>query len=1159
MDPVSSALGILGFVGAVVRQIDKYYETYREFPSRAKRFSASYKLKEPLIKRAMEYIFYDESIASNKEFLQIFQHLEGEVKDLEKRLADKPQKGFRAKLQRLRDRLSIEDVNKTLTKLSEYCEDMNRHVNLISMIEAIKVKNDRVIHWISDYPFDARRQDMYRLYHQETLKWVFKRSEFKAWADDLQDEVPSATFSQRPVLWFKGEPGVGKSVMASLIASRLKAAHSKGGKFCLLYFFFHFQQKDQQQAEHVFRSLARQAVQESIIFSPSLPISVVQIYNNHNGGNSGSLSQGEAIKLLETLLPGFDRSYIIIDGLDEYEQRLDAYENVPTALLRLAGDPNNKTRLMVTSRHSCRNLVHVKEFDEIVMGASKDDMKVYLERSIDDSLAVICQKLSTDPVVKKKVVDEILERSANQFQLANRGFELLNKSESYTDFFQSIRNISDQVYDSYQDSIKRIDNHHHDTTDTRRWEPMGIRALAFVLHAQERLTGLQLQHLLAMRPGKTSLDVDALPEPEYIVRSTLGLVSYTESGHFQFSHKTVAEFLHSPQQAERFNNLQIVLAQNLYAYKSLSQNSSAKDYPLIQYCDNYLLHHLLSYFYRKVYPYAEEPIVQKAVAKCMEADFEKSQQETWLKDQWKGDLTKLHYAAIIGAEDLIYPIMRNDGISIDSQDSLGYTALHVACMWRRTAMIRALLVNQANIHARTAQGQTPLHIGCKMGYTEVINMLISRNADCNATDGDGLTALHYAIRDGRMDVVNLLLNIPKIEVDAVDIERNTPFTEAVRLDNHGAIERLLESGANINHKGYQGLTALMYAAKFNNTNVGQMLIDKGSELDQQDDYGWTALHAARNGHDEYVKMLISNGAEIDVADNEKETPIMLFNSSYHGWVDMGALVLKHGCPVNHTCHRGRTALHYAAMYGNDDYVKMLLGHGAEVYVEDEEKETPLWLAVCYDRRSTIDILLSHGARMSHINKAGESMLFNSARHGWVDTGKLVVEKGEDVHHRDSNFETVLFVACAYNAVEYAEMLIDVGAEVDVKNRKDETPLLLSCRDGCADIVEMLIRRGANIHTLDKDGRSLFGNAVAKGHLDVLKVLVDGGVDIHEKDGDGQTALHQAVSENRAEMVEYLLQKGLDPTLVDSRAQTSFDKAGTVEMRRLLKTYTTESD
>ena len=41
-------------------------------------------------------------------------------------------------------------------------------------------------------------------------------------------------------------------------------------------------------------------------------------------------------------------------------------------------------------------------------------------------------------------------------------------------------------------------------------------------------------------------------------------------------------------------------------------------------------------------------------------------------------------------------------------------------------------------------------------------------------------------------------------------------------------------------------------------------------------------------------------------------------------------VLSH----THICHRGRTALHYAALRGNVDLVRMLLDAGASVVVVD---------------------------------------------------------------------------------------------------------------------------------------------------------------------------------------------------------------------------------
>ena len=52
------------------------------------------------------------------------------------------------------------------------------------------------------------------------------------------------------------------------------------------------------------------------------------------------------------------------------------------------------------------------------------------------------------------------------------------------------------------------------------------------------------------------------------------------------------------------------------------------------------------------------------------------------------------------------------------------------------------------------------------------------------------------------------------------------------------------------------------------------LIKSGADVDQEDDYGWAPLVKAIDiGNDEITTLLIRNGADPNILDTEKRTPI----------------------------------------------------------------------------------------------------------------------------------------------------------------------------------------------------------------------------------------------------------------------------------------------
>ena len=69
-------------------------------------------------------------------------------------------------------------------------------------------------------------------------------------------------------------------------------------------------------------------------------------------------------------------------------------------------------------------------------------------------------------------------------------------------------------------------------------------------------------------------------------------------------------------------------------------------------------------------------------------------------------------------------------------------------------------------------------------------------------------------------------------------------------------------------------TALKCAAANNRTEVVRCLLEKGANIDQKDFNGWTALHHAFHGNSpDVIKMLLQLGATRDIKSRYGETPI----------------------------------------------------------------------------------------------------------------------------------------------------------------------------------------------------------------------------------------------------------------------------------------------
>jgi ankyrin repeat protein len=90
------------------------------------------------------------------------------------------------------------------------------------------------------------------------------------------------------------------------------------------------------------------------------------------------------------------------------------------------------------------------------------------------------------------------------------------------------------------------------------------------------------------------------------------------------------------------------------------------------------------------------------------------------------------------------------------------------------------------------------------------------------------------------------------------------------------VKLLLAAGANVNTKGADGWTALIYASWRGHEATTKLLIAAGaaSEIDATSLHGSTALlDACDGGHEGVAKLLLAAGADPNIADSLGNTPL----------------------------------------------------------------------------------------------------------------------------------------------------------------------------------------------------------------------------------------------------------------------------------------------
>ncbi|MDG7055244.1 MAG: ankyrin repeat domain-containing protein [Wolbachia endosymbiont of Menacanthus eurysternus] len=88
--------------------------------------------------------------------------------------------------------------------------------------------------------------------------------------------------------------------------------------------------------------------------------------------------------------------------------------------------------------------------------------------------------------------------------------------------------------------------------------------------------------------------------------------------------------------------------------------------------------------------------------------------------------------------------------------------------------------------------------------------------------------------------------------------------DAAQQGNFSKVQECLEKGADVNIAGHGGGSKpIHYAVHANNQRMIRLLLDKGANVNDANNFGWTPLHcAADDGNLEVVKLLVNEGADI---------------------------------------------------------------------------------------------------------------------------------------------------------------------------------------------------------------------------------------------------------------------------------------------------------
>ncbi len=189
--------------------------------------------------------------------------------------------------------------------------------------------------------------------------------------------------------------------------------------------------------------------------------------------------------------------------------------------------------------------------------------------------------------------------------------------------------------------------------------------------------------------------------------------------------------------------------------------------------------------------------------------------------------------------------------------------IHDAAKTGNLAGVQAELDKGVDVNAKTSKGWTPLHYVAQRGQKEVANLLFTRGADVNAKTSKGWAPLHYAAQQGHKETAELLIG-NGADVNAKTIGGLTPLDWAVRRNKTAIVEVLREHGGVTTEELKAAKESIHDAAKYGIIVAVKQHLTNGVNVNAKDEDGVTPLYwAARYGHSQVAELLIANGADMD--------------------------------------------------------------------------------------------------------------------------------------------------------------------------------------------------------------------------------------------------------------------------------------------------------
>ncbi|KAK7409142.1 hypothetical protein QQX98_008692 [Neonectria punicea] len=402
-------------------------------------------------------------------------------------------------------------LHETLKKLEQQSQDRD------ASVKACESQKNRMklMDWLSPEDSSGHLEKIAQCRTNNTGQWILQEHRFKKWE--------SASTSS--MIWVYGDPGSGKTVLATSIIQHLQ---SRGDLDAAVAFNFCNQADRLRQDD---KAIVSSMMAQICTQSPTAPPCLEQAYQTARAYGRRQIGASDSpVTLLKTLVSGLKRLYLVVDGVDE----LGDGSKILTLLNNLALTTST-VHIMVLSR----DLPHIRnkltECPSIMLDAlhTKEDITAF----VSDAAASLP---TDDAALRRAIVQLVSDKADGMFLWSKLVMDSLSQAASPRHLLSLVEEIPRSltaVYVDFLNSLQQQDAYKQD---------LASKLLRWVCCSKRPLTWAEFQCAACHDEERLNDDLPVLFQP-VVVQLGHPLVLYDPSKDaFRLQHLSVRDFLVNP-------------------------------------------------------------------------------------------------------------------------------------------------------------------------------------------------------------------------------------------------------------------------------------------------------------------------------------------------------------------------------------------------------------------------------------------------------------------------------------------------------------------------------------------------------------------------------------------------------------------------------------